>query len=199
MEGYLVFLKDVVLNYGYLIVFIFVLLENVFIIGFLVPGTIVLLVASFYTQIGYFNSILLVFIAYLATFFGDNISFFIGRYASSKINFIDRILSKYPQQDIIINKEWFFIIFNFSPYSRVMLPLFLGASKYPLKKWFIYSLISSFLFAFGFFIIGYGVASIALSLNEALNSASTLQFFCTIILAGWLSIILFSIKRNKKL
>lgn len=96
---YLIYIQEIVAKYGYISVFIFMLLENVLILGLLVPGTIVLIVAGFYAgSKNFLDHNLLIILGFLGTIIGDNISFFIGKYLLSKLNFLNHWLIEIDRQ-----------------------------------------------------------------------------------------------------
>lgn len=66
-------------NWGYLIVFAGVLLESVFLTGWIAPGTTVILIGSFFAAQGELNIFMLWATSVVAALLGDNVGYFIGR------------------------------------------------------------------------------------------------------------------------
>jgi len=66
-------------NWGYLIVFVGVFLESIFLTGWIAPGTTVILIGSFFAAQGELNIYMIWTTSVVAALLGDNVGYFIGR------------------------------------------------------------------------------------------------------------------------
>ncbi len=72
-------------NWGYVIVFVGVFLESIFLTGWIAPGTTVILIGSFFAARGELNIFLLGATSVTAALLGDNLGYIIGRRMSQRI------------------------------------------------------------------------------------------------------------------
>lgn len=66
--------------YGYPLVFLFSVLETIFGLSWQVPGTFVVLLATFYARQGTLFLPYVLILAIVGWFIGDNINYFLGKY-----------------------------------------------------------------------------------------------------------------------
>lgn len=70
---------DVLGKWGYVVVSLFSLIESIPIIGFAIPGGVIVIAAGFFAKIGILNLLPLIVIVSIGAFIGDTISYFLGR------------------------------------------------------------------------------------------------------------------------
>jgi len=140
-------------TWGYPIVFVVTVLENLFIIGSFTPGDVLTAAAAFTaaTQPAYgLNPLVLFGLATLGTFIGTNISYFIGRWGGREL--IERIGPRFgvKVEAIEAGEEYFYrhgsqtiIIARFVAVMKNLAPAIAGASHMNLFWFEVYSLLGS--------------------------------------------------------
>jgi membrane-associated protein len=140
-------------TWGYLIVFIATILENLFIIGSFTPGDVLTAAAAFTaaTQQGQgLNPWVLFALATLGTFIGTNVSYFIGR--SGGRGLIERIGPRFgvKVEAIEAGEEYFeqhgsqtIIIARFVAVMKNLAPAIAGASHMNIFWFEVYTLVGS--------------------------------------------------------
>jgi membrane protein DedA with SNARE-associated domain len=88
MEGVIDLIQPYFEEYGYLIVFLMVMLENSAFVGAAVPGDVVLLLAGFYVERSDLNLGPVCALAFVGALLGDTIGYSIGRFAGRRV--VDR-------------------------------------------------------------------------------------------------------------
>lgn len=132
--------------YGYYIVFTLLLLENFFVIGLVVPGETVLLLASFLAAQGELDIVYVVVTAALAAIIGNVTGYIIGRKGGRP--FIERYGGRLVSPERIDAAEEYFdrhgtktvFIGRFAAGVRVFVPLIAGASKMDFGKFLVYTI-----------------------------------------------------------
>jgi len=88
MEGVIDLIQPYFEEYGYLIVFLMVMLENSAFVGAAVPGDVVLLLAGFYVERSALNLGPVCALAFVGALLGDTIGYSVGRFAGRRV--VDR-------------------------------------------------------------------------------------------------------------
>jgi membrane-associated protein len=140
-------------TWGYPIVFIATILENLFIVGSFTPGDVLTAAAAFTaaTQHGQgLNPLVLFGVATLGTFIGTNISYFIGRKGGREL--IERVGPRFgvKVEAIEAGEEYFnrhgsqtIIVARFVAVMKNLAPTIAGASHMNLFWFEVYSLVGS--------------------------------------------------------
>jgi membrane protein DedA with SNARE-associated domain len=140
-------------TWGYLIVFVVTVLENLFIVGSFTPGDVLTAAAAFTaaTQHGYgLNPFILFAFATLGTFVGTNISYVIGRRGGRDL--IERVGPRFgvKVEAIEAGEEYFnkhgsqtIIIARFVAVMKNLAPAIAGASHMNLFWFEVYTLVGS--------------------------------------------------------
>ncbi len=147
---------------GYWFIGIIVLLEGLPIVGALLPGHIIIIVAGFLTKVGVFDLGTLLIVAISAAIVGDIIGFLLGRrygdgilykiahYVSIKDEHIEkakRLIDNNTGKTIILGK--------FSPVTRPLTPFLVGASGVHIRTFWFFNTIGSILWVVVSVMIGY--------------------------------------------
>lgn len=156
------FLFDIphlITTYGYVGIFIIIFLESG--IFFALPGDSLLFTAGLFASVFSLKLPLLIFIIFVATFFGGLLGYEIGVYLDKlrKYAFFRAIL----KQEYIDKAHGFFdkygkfaIIFSrFVPLGRTFVPIVAGIARVPYKFFIKYSLVSSALWSTIVTLLGY--------------------------------------------
>lgn len=88
MEAVITFVQPYFEQWGYLIVFLVVMLENAAFLGAVIPGDVVLLLAGFYVERSELNLAPVSALAFIGALIGDSIGYGIGRFGGRRV--IDR-------------------------------------------------------------------------------------------------------------
>jgi len=135
--------------YGYYLIFLALLLENIVVIGLFMPGETILLAASFFASQNHFNLTHVILTAIAGAFLGNNIGYFIGRRGGRP--FIERFGEYfYISKEKIREAEEYFdnhggktiFIGRFATGIRVFIAPLAGASRMNYLKFFVYTAFS---------------------------------------------------------
>jgi undecaprenyl-diphosphatase len=88
MEALIDFVQPYFVQWGYLIVFVFVLLENSAFLGAVIPGDVILLLAGFYVQRSDLDLAPVCALAFVGALIGDSVGYAIGRFGGRRV--VDR-------------------------------------------------------------------------------------------------------------
>jgi undecaprenyl-diphosphatase len=145
--------------WSYLIIFIFSLLDTIFIIGTLFPGGLFVIAVGFLASYNILNiwvSLLLVFLGALT---GDVITYYIGGHSSKwfkhdsrlfKLSYIDRgqrFFYKYGDKSIILGR--------FMGVIKAVVPYIAGLVKMDFKKFLYLNILSGFIWTVAYLGLGF--------------------------------------------
>ncbi|HCG98828.1 MAG TPA: hypothetical protein DE036_03230 [Actinobacteria bacterium] len=147
--------------YGYYIVFLLLLLENFFVIGLVVPGETVLLLAAFVAAQGNLSITYVIIIAAVAAILGNITGYLIGRKGGRP--FIKRYGGRLVSPEKIDAAEEYFAIHGsktvfigrFAAGVRVFVPLIAGASKMNFGKFLVYTIAAVVSWTVGIGLLGF--------------------------------------------
>jgi len=195
MSEYLEWVGSFVENWGYLAIFLGMMLENSVGLGLIFPGLFILISGGFYAGIGELNIFFVFFWAYLGVLSGDNISYFIGRYGFIKVPFLKKISPHLDKIEKSIRKdtERFLIFFHFPVYSRMVLPAFLGILSFRFRKWLILDMIGAFLFTSTFSLTGYIIGKTTQLLDTAISVSTYIQWVFFLLFVWWFVSVVYTI------
>ncbi len=147
-------------EFGLLIAFVASAAESIPIIGFIIPGQTLLVIAAIFSRLGAYNIWELIAIAALGSFLGDATGYLLGRRYSAPIlqkmrGFISH--EKIEKTKIFTEKHAGKAVFfgRFNSFTRSFSPFFAGLSNISKPKFFFYALISGIAWSFCFGILGY--------------------------------------------
>jgi len=168
---------------------------TIFIIAFMaafivpIPSGNVLMIASGFASVGYFNLSLIIIISIIANILGDNLGYWVARKYGvgvlSKIGF-GRILKSKVLQNIeeVFNNRPGFIIFlsRFEVLSTLSVNLLSGLSKTNYRKYFIHESLGSIAQVTMYSLIGYFFADSWGSINTTIGRIALVGGLILIIL-----------------
>jgi membrane protein DedA with SNARE-associated domain len=148
-------------DYGYLIIFFALLLENFFITGLIIPGESVLLIGAAFAGQGTFNIIYVILIAFVAALAGNMVGYYIGMRGGRP--FIERFGGRFISPERIKNAEEYFdshgpktvFVGRFAAGVRVFVPLLAGAAKMNFGKFIGYTIAAVAVWTVSLALIGY--------------------------------------------
>lgn len=147
--------------YGYAIVFFGSLLESLILVGFVVPGGVVVLLGGFFGRADGRSFFILTLLAFLGMFIGDVINYWLGkksfRLLSSYARVAKRINARVAEGKKFISRYGAFAIFysHIIGYLRSIICFSAGVTDFPLKHYIPVVAFSSFLWSIVFIGLGF--------------------------------------------
>lgn len=158
-----------VLTYG--ILFAIVFAETGLVFTPFLPGDSLLFAGGMFAALGSLNVGGLFFLLWLASFAGDNVNYWVGRYFGQKI--VDNQKIPINQKHIDKTQEFFrehgkktVILARFMPIVRTFAPFVAGIGKMEYQVFWLFSLVGGFLWVAGFVFGGYFFGNIPLVKNN---------------------------------
>ncbi len=175
----LTFLEYAFRTWGLVIIPIASFLENSIILGFIFPGITVMFLAGFVARTTGDNLIVIIILATLGSFCGDNLDYFLGRRGGrffeekplykKSVRKVEPFLAKYGGLAIFAGR--------FSAWSRAWVALASGILKFPYWKFASVSVISALCWSSVWIVTGFLLGANRSLIENYLGSAS---------LIGWL-------------
>lgn len=144
-------------NWSYLLIFLFSLAENSLYLGFIVPGTILLIIAGGLAQQGTLSLPIVFLSTCSGTIIGDSISYWLAYFTSVKVlrktkiqSFIQRYNSYFGP-----NIGRFVLLAHHSVYIRSLIPTIAGVLKINYSKWVMFDIVGALLSCSMFILIGW--------------------------------------------
>ncbi|WP_377866647.1 DedA family protein [Bacillus sp. R86525] len=156
--------QQVITDYGYLAIFLMLLLG---IVGLPIPDEVIMTVVGYFTNINVLNYELAILVSFVGALLGTVISYMIGKKAGRP--FIDKYGKWIGLKEKRMNKvaKWmekygpYSLVFGyFIPGTRHITCYLSGVSKMNLKTYILFAAIGAFLWCFTFITIGRGVGII---------------------------------------
>jgi membrane protein DedA with SNARE-associated domain len=147
--------------YGYYIVFLLLFLENFFVIGLVMPGETILLIAAFAASQGVLTIVYVIITAAIAAITGNIAGYFIGKKGGRPL--IEKYGGRFVSADRIEAAERYFdvhgpktvFIGRFAAGVRVFIPLLAGASQMNFAKFILYTVAAVISWTVGIGIVGF--------------------------------------------
>jgi membrane-associated protein len=160
-------------DYGYWVVFFGTLCENTLLIGLIVPGALVVLLAGLAAHDGTISWPEAIALGIAGTIFGDTISYFLGRYGWARFSETRLLRELYDKarEPLLRRGGWFVLLYHFAGYTRVIGPTAAGLLRMPFKRWAPFDYGGAVLWILCYFGIGYALGVAGLTLD------STDQYF----------------------
>ena len=130
-------LESLFAEYGYLVVFLGVLLENSMFLGLLVPGSIILILGGLSAQNGSINIWYVIALAIAGTIIGDTLSYVVGRLGLTR-RLADGSFGGAMEKagsSMRSNHVWMILAYHWAGYSRVVGPAAAGLFGIPYRRW----------------------------------------------------------------
>jgi membrane protein DedA with SNARE-associated domain len=174
-------------DYGYWVVFFGTLFENTLLIGLIVPGAIVVLLAGLAAHDGTISWPEAVALGIAGTIIGDTISYFLGRYGWNRFGQTKmlRELSEKAREPILRKGTLFVLIYHFAGYTRVIGPTTAGLLRMPYRVWAPADYCGAVLWICAYFGIGYGLGVAGLTLDSTDRYFRYVEWGLLIALSVW--------------
>jgi membrane protein DedA with SNARE-associated domain len=157
-------------DYGYWVVFFGTLFENTLLIGLIVPGALVIILAGLSAHDGTISPFLAVPLGILGTVIGDTISYCLGRFGWTRFGRgqMIREFEEKVREPILRRGATFVLIYHFAGYTRVVGPAAAGFLKMPYRRWAPADYAGASLWVTAYLGIGYllGVAGLTLDSTD---------------------------------
>ncbi len=175
-------------TYGYWVIFLGTLLENTLLLGLIVPGAVVVLLAGIHSENGNLTLPLALGLGILGTVLGDTISYFLGRFGwerfGQKTSFGD--LVEKVREPILRRGTFFILFYHFAGYTRLVGPAAAGVLKMPYRRWAPADYAGASLWVSTYITIGYVLGLAGLSLDSTDRWFRVLEWGLLIIVMIWL-------------
>jgi len=186
-------------TYGYYIVFIALLLENLFVIGLVLPGETVLLIAAFIAAQGMLNIVYVIIVGIVAAIIGNIAGYLIGREGGRPL--IEKYGGRLVSAERIKAAEKYFdtrgpetVFFGrFAAGVRVFVPLLAGASKMKFSKFLGYTVAAVVIWTVSLGIVGFFFGQSWMLISKLVGRFSII--FLILIIAF---VILYLIRRKRE-
>jgi membrane protein DedA with SNARE-associated domain len=155
-------------DYGYWVVFFGTLSENTLLVGLIVPGALVVILAGLAAHDGTISIPLSIVLGICGTIAGDTISYFVGRYGWSRFGHLPMLsgLSDKVREPLMRRGVWFVLFYHFAGYTRVIGPTAAGLLRMPYHRWAMADYGGAVLWICAYFAIGYLLGIAGLSLDS---------------------------------
>ncbi len=180
-------LENLFSNYGYYVVFLGVFLENAMFLGFLVPGSVILILAGLSAENGSINIWYVFALAITATILGDTISYLIGRMGWAKAiekgaggGVVERLRAAMDT-----NHVWIILGYHWAGYSRAVGPAAAGLFRVPYRRWAPLDYGGGTVWAIAFVMLGVllGTLGVEFSDTKTLVRLLEVMFFSVFVVA----------------
>ena len=182
-------------SWGYFLVFMGALTENIFPIGYLIPGSTIVWLGAFYSQTSSLSFYAVLIFGILGAFLGHNIDYIMGRTGWYLI--FKRLVS---EKKLKQSKKYFLKGNLFEAYfvylvglTRSILIIAMGVFKVNYRRFFPFALIAAVSWNIVFVLFGYTVGRNRFLLESGLNLLWSLGF---ILLVPYLVIKLYNFKKG---
>ncbi len=180
-------LEPLVCTWGYPIVFGGTVLENSIILGLIVPGVWIALVAGYYARVGCLNLEMVIVLSTLGALVGDHIDYWLGR---TQIQWIRRfsLLKRYIEKVEPLVKQYggkMVFIGRFSAYLRSWVALSAGALGLPYRQFLLYDVPSAVVWSIAWVTAGYLLGQNELYLRRFFAGTEILFWVAVVLIVGF--------------
>ena len=155
-------------SYGYWVIFLGTLFENTLLLGLIIPGAIVLVIAGLAAHDGTISIPLAIGIAVAGTVIGDTVSYCLGRFGWTRFGGAPmfRDFNAKVREPLLRRGTLFVLVYHFAGYTRVVGPTAAGFLKMPYVKWAPADHGGAFLWVCLYMAIGYALGMLGFSLDS---------------------------------
>jgi undecaprenyl-diphosphatase len=188
-------------DYGYYFVFFGVMLECSAMLGVLIPGETLLLIAAFYAAQGSLDITTIIIIAFVGAVIGDNIGYYIGAHGGR------RFLLKYGKYVFIRRKrlravDTYFkehggktvFIARFTSFLRALAAITAGSTKMPYKQFFLYDLAGAVIWSIVISLLGFFLGGNWVLLKKVIRNMGLAAFAVVVVLV----IVVYFVRRHRR-
>lgn len=161
-------IRDLFESYGYWVIFLGTLFENTLLLGLVIPGLIVVLLAGINAEDGLMDPFYAAALGILGTIMGDTISYLMGRLGWARFGqgqsmrtFSDKVRGPLMRRGAL-----FVMVYHFAGYTRVVGPAAAGLLRMPYRKWAPADHFGAALWVSSFLAVGYGLGAAGITLDS---------------------------------
>ncbi|MDP3910139.1 MAG: DedA family protein [Gemmatimonadales bacterium] len=173
-------------SHGLLVVFFGTLLENTLLLGFFVPGALIILLAGVSAQDGVLSVPGAFALGLAGTVLGDTVSYFMGRFGWSRIGRGSLVtFTEKVREPILRRGPLFVLIYHFAGYTRLVGPAAAGLLRMPYRRWAVADHLGAALWVAVFLGIGYGLAAAGITLDTTDRWFRTFEWALLGLVLAW--------------
>jgi membrane protein DedA with SNARE-associated domain len=175
-------------DYGYWVIFVGTLSENTLLVGLIVPGALVVLLAGLAAQDGTISLPLAIVFGVAGTVLGDSLSYLMGRYGWSRFGHVKLLseLSLKVRAPILRRGVMFVLFYHFAGYTRVIGPTSAGMLRMPYRRWAPADYSGAFLWICSYLAAGYGLGALGFSLDASDKWFRLFEYVLFVAVCVWL-------------
>jgi membrane-associated protein len=183
------FARELFEDYGYWVVFFGTLFENTLLLGFIVPGAIVVILAGIAAQSGDISFPLAYVIGLAGTIIGDTISYCLGRFGWARFGHFAMFkdVETKVREPLLKRGATFVLLYHFAGYTRVVGPTASGFLKMPFRRWAPADYAGAALWILVYMGIGYALGTAGFTLDTSNDYFRYVEWALLILvgIAGW--------------
>ena len=175
-------------SHGYWVIFLGTLFENTLLLGLIVPGALVVLLAGLSSQEGALWLPLAFVLGVLGTVIGDTISYFFGRLGWARFGQTKRLreFTEKVREPVLRRGTIFILFYHFAGYTRVVGPAAAGFLKMPYRRWALADHAGATIWIGSYILIGYGLGVAGFSLDSSNDWFRIFEWALLVIIVVWL-------------
>lgn len=179
-------------QYGYIAIFLALLLENTIVVGVFFPGIAVLVAAGYFAGTGDLNPIAVFAVSWAAVICGDTLGYMVGRFGIHRFRIVHKLLKENQQhaERLAATRSPLLLLFQFPMPTRTAIPVIAGSIRVKVVKWLLLDAAATTLFATSVLSVGYLSGRAAGALDEAQQWADRIQILFIGLFVMWLAIII---------
>lgn len=182
-------------EYGYLATFLAPLVENSFLLGLLIPGAVIMVVAGLGAHDGLINPFIAVPLGIAGAIIGDVLSYVIGRYGWKRMLRGGRFdaWTERIRDPLMESATSLVLMYHFFGYTRLIGPTAAGFMRMPFRKWAPLDFIGASLWVVTFMGGGYVLGLLGLTLDDTERNVRVFEWLLFAAFVGWW---LLTVQRN---
>jgi membrane protein DedA with SNARE-associated domain len=163
------FARELFEDYGYWVVFFGTLSENTLLVGLIVPGAIVVILAGISAQSGDISLPIAYLLGLAGTIIGDTLSYCMGRFGWARLRHLSvfKDVDEKVRRPLMEKGVLFVLLYHFAGYTRVVGPTAAGFLKMPYRKWAVVDHAGAALWIAGYMGIGYALGAAGFTLDSS--------------------------------
>ncbi len=194
-------MRDLFDRWGYLVVFLGTMTENLLFLGVVIPGALVLLLAGISAEDQLLDIRYALALGVLGTSLGDTLSYIAGRFGWRRaLRHAEDLPLMGTVRSALLRRSGLFVLsYHFLGYTRVLGPISAGALRLPFKRWFIFDLMGATLWVSAYVVGGYLLARAGLSFDEMREHAGKLDRVLLLLSVAGAGIVLLYLHRRQRI
>ncbi|HXF50828.1 MAG TPA: VTT domain-containing protein [Dehalococcoidia bacterium] len=174
-------------EYGYLATFLAPLVENSFLLGLLIPGAVIMVVAGLGAHDGLINPFIATPLGIAGAIIGDVLSYVIGRYGWKRMLRGGRFdaWTERMREPLMESATSLVLMYHFFGYTRLIGPTAAGFMRMPFRKWAPLDFIGASLWVITFMGGGYLLGVLGLTLDDTERNVRVFEWLLFVAFVLW--------------